>query len=74
MEDYREKRDEFLKANPKCLVEGCNGDSSNHHARGRIGKNLTDVSTFRNLCFDHHRYFEEHPHEAKELGISLNRL
>jgi D-alanyl-D-alanine dipeptidase len=72
--EYRPLRDKFLKANPTCMIHGCKGKSTLHHAKGRIGDNLTDVSTFRNLCINHHRYAEEHPDWAKENGLSLNRL
>jgi len=71
---YRPKRDKFLKDNPICMIEGCRGKSTLHHAKGREGANLTDESTFRNLCIDHHRWVEEHPEKAKKLGLSLDRL
>jgi hypothetical protein len=72
--EYRNKRDAFLAKNHTCMIDNCTLPSELHHARGRLGNNLTDESTFRNLCRKHHAYYELHPIEAKELGISLNRL
>jgi hypothetical protein len=74
LKEYRLKRDKFLEENPVCMVEGCKGKSELHHARGRIGENLTDVSTFRNLCRRHHQWVELHPEEARKLGLTENRL
>lgn len=74
LKEYREVRDEFLKLNPTCLFKGCKGKAEVHHSRGRVGDNLTDVSTFRNLCRKHHMWVEVHPKEAKELGLTETRL
>jgi len=71
--DYRKKRDKFLKENPKCWKCGKEGTTL-HHAKGRVGDNLTDVSTFVALCLPCHTWVEEHPLEAKKLGYSKNRL
>jgi hypothetical protein len=71
---YRPIRDKFLRENPTCLFKGCKGKSTVHHAKGRSGDLLWDVSTFRNLCFLHHQWAEEHPAEAKELGLTETRL
>jgi hypothetical protein len=72
--EYKLVADKFLKENPICLVDGCKGESTLHHSKGRVGDNLTDVSTFRNLCWPHHKYYEEHPEEARALGITQSRL
>ncbi len=74
LREYNKLRNEFLEANPECMIEGCYQPSTLHHAKGRIGNDLTDVSTFRNLCASHHRYVEENPTWAKEHGYSLSRL
>ena len=71
---YRPIRDKFLKENPICMIDGCNKPSTNHHSRGRVGYLLFEVKYFRNLCWPHHKYYEEHPEEAKALGISMDRL
>lgn len=71
---YRPIRDKFLKENPTCMVSGCDGKSTVHHAMGRIGDLLWDIKYFRNLCWEHHKYVEEHPEWAKENGYSINRL
>jgi len=71
---YRPIRDKFLKENPECLIDGCEGQSELHHSSGRIGNLLWDVKYFRNLCRTHHQYYEIHPEEAYKLGISVKRL
>ena len=73
--EYKTKRDTFIQQNPVCQFPNCTQKATElHHAKGRIGKNLTDESTFRALCHDHHAYIELNPIQAKKLGLSLNRL
>lgn len=45
-----------------------------HHKKGRVGKLLLDVRYWLAVSRDGHRWIEEHPDEAKELGYSLSRL
>lgn len=70
---YRSERDLFLKQNPICMIDGCTGKSTLHHAKGRIGKLLYDRKYFRNLCWKHHSYAETHPQWAYENGYSVLR-
>ena len=72
--EYAKLRDEYLK-DKTCMYPGCESeDVVCHHARGRIGNLLTDVSTFRALCNEHHFFVELNPDVAKEWGLSESRL
>lgn len=74
LREYNKLRDEFLK-DKTCQFPGCESDQVTlHHAAGRIGDNLTDVSKFRALCWEHHNYCEINPDIAKEWGLSESRL
>jgi hypothetical protein len=74
LREYNKARDEFLK-DKTCQFPGCESeDVTLHHSRGRIGDNLTDVSTFRALYWHHHQYIELNPDVAKEWGLSESRL
>lgn len=73
--EYRKLRDKFLQDNPVCMFPECQSEHVTlHHARGRIGNLLTDVSNFRSLCPEHHQFVELNPDVAKEWGLSLSRL
>jgi len=58
-------------------LPGCQGCGSEnltiHHKRGR-GKYYLDPTTWVQLCFNCHRWVEEHPDEAKELNLSESRV
>lgn len=71
---YNKVSAEFKAANPTCCIPGCNKPSTTHHSRGRIGKDLIDVSTFRGPCWEHHIYYETHPAEAMAIGLTESRL
>lgn len=67
----------FLAKNPKCKanLSGCTKQATEvHHAKGRVGANATDAKTFIALCHSCHRWVEENPEQAKELGLSKSRL
>lgn len=73
--EYRIVRDKFLKENPICEFPNCsNKEVQLHHGKGRIGSLLSDVRHFHSLCDTHHRWVEENPLKAKEMGLSANRL
>ncbi len=73
--EYKKVSDEFLKENPVCQYPGCDCTVVQvHHSKGRTGKFLWDKKWFRALCWPHHLYCETHPKEAKELGLSFDRL
>lgn len=75
LREYNKLRDKFLQDNPICMFPECQSEQVQlHHAKGRVGDNLTDVSTFRSLCDYHHRFVELNPDVAKEWGLSLSRL
>lgn len=72
---YRKEKALFLEEVTVCQFPGCESTYATlHHARGRIGDNLTNRETFRNLCWVHHNWAEEHPEEAKALNLSESRL
>lgn len=75
LKKYRRLRDKYFEENPVCEFPGCNSrEITLHHMRGRIGAFLTDKRYFKSLCWNHHRFVEENPTEAKELGLSESRL
>lgn len=74
LREYAKLRDEFLEGKT-CQFPGCESEEVEcHHARGRVGDNLLDVSTFRALCHEHHMFVENNPDVAKEWGLSESRL
>lgn len=72
---YEKVKAEFLKRVTVCEWEGCNETNIDvHHSRGRCGKYLTDIDTFRGLCRFHHSHVEVHVVEAMSLGFTASRL
>lgn len=74
--EYAKVRKEYLEDNPDCEanLSGCTiGATDIHHKRGR-GLFLCDSSHFMSVCRTCHRFIEEHPLEAKEMGFSESRL
>lgn len=75
LKEYRKLRDEYFKLNPICEFDGCNStEITLHHAKGRIGNNLTDIRYFKSLCLNHHQFVEENPLEAIKIGLSFKRI
>ena len=75
MSVYKRVKDQYFKKHPECEFPNC--DSINitlHHMRGRTGSLLTDDRYFKSLCLPHHQWVENNPTEAKELGLSADRL
>jgi hypothetical protein len=81
LKEYYQRRNAFLAipANKTCRAKlaNCTGSISKsltiHHSRGR-GKYLLDETSWIPLCAECHRWVEEHPKEAKEIGLSFSRL
>lgn len=75
-EAWEQARKEHLAENPMCAFPGCKKEADSvHHKKGRIGALLTDKRYFVSLCWiPHHKWVEEHPREAKEMGLSFDRL
>jgi hypothetical protein len=73
--EYRVVRDKYLSEHPICEFHTCDCRVIElHHMAGRIGKLLTNPKYFKSLCREHHNYVELHPVEAKEMGLSIDRL
>ena len=73
--EYRNVRLEYITKNPICEVKGCKSTNVEiHHKMGRVGDLYTNPEYFMSVCRSHHRWIEEHPEKAKEIGYSLNRL
>ena len=73
---YRNLRNEFMKEK-KCeaKLRGCTITATDiHHAMGRVGDLLIDVSNFVALCRNCHTFIELNPDFAKKNGFSKNRL
>lgn len=72
---YNKLRDKHFSDNPICEFPGCERDDVTlHHGKGRCGELLNDIRYFKSLCPYHHQWVELHPDQAKELGLSYNRL
>jgi hypothetical protein len=77
MDKYSKLREAFLVVKPFCeaKISHCTGISTDvHHKSGRIGENYLKVGTWLAVCRNCHKFIEENPEEAKELGFSTNRL
>jgi len=73
--EYRVVRDLYLREHPICEFYTCDcREVELHHGKGKIGKLLTNPKYFKALCREHHSWTELNPVEAKELGLSFNRL
>ena len=77
LDAYGKKRAAYLAICSTCqagLVD-CTGQATEiHHKAGKVGENYTKISNFLAVCRNCHRWIEENPNEAKELGLSESRL
>lgn len=74
---YYPIRNKFIKERSLCMikVDGCTKKATDvHHPEGKIGELYFDDSKFIAACRNCHRWAEEHPTAAKELGVSADRL
>lgn len=74
---YLTLRKVFLENHPNCEANlpGCSKVANQvHHAGGRVGKRLIDVSLFMAFCGNCHTWVNEHPDEAIEMGLAVKRL
>lgn len=77
MDEYSKKRAAFLALYPICQAKlvGCTATTTDvHHKAGRVGDNYLKVSTWLAVCRNCHKFIEENPESAKELGLSESRL
>ena len=76
MDEYSKRRTAFLVIHNQCQAKlvGCTGKATDvHHKAGR-GDNYLKISTWLAVCRTCHRWIEENPDAAKELGYSETRL
>ena len=76
VDQYSKIRIAYLVVNPNCKANlvGCTGTATEvHHKAGR-GENHLRIATWLPVCRNCHSWIELHPVEAKELGLSENRL
>jgi hypothetical protein len=76
MDEYSKKRTAFLALNPICQakVYNCSVKATDvHHKAGR-GENHNNINTWLAVCRSCHKWIEENPEDAKELGFSKSRL
>lgn len=73
---YSDLRKQFLEGRQcEANLKGCTGQATQvHHAAGRIGSRLVDVKKFVAVCASCHRFLEDNPAKARELGLSKSRL
>jgi hypothetical protein len=77
MDGYSKLREAFLLAKPHCEAKlvGCTSKSTDvHHKTGRVGENYLKIGTWLSTCRNCHKWIEENPEAAKELGFSESRL
>jgi hypothetical protein len=75
--EYSKRRKLFLLANPVCQAHlpTCSSQATEiHHKRGKIGRDLIDMTNFLAVCRQCHHIIETKPILAKELGFSESRL
>jgi hypothetical protein len=76
VDQYTKIRTAYLVVNPSCKARlvGCTSVATDvHHKAGR-GENHLRIATWLPVCRTCHTWIELHPKEAKELGLSENRL
>lgn len=74
LKEYREKRDEFMKENSICQVDGCYSPATDlHHKCGR-GVNLNNVDTWMATCRQCHSKIHDNDAWAREKGYLKSRL
>lgn len=75
---YSAARIQFLKDYPMChahIDAHCTKYATEvHHKAGRIEELLLDQLYWLPTCHWCHKWTEEHPEEAKALGLSVSRL
>jgi hypothetical protein len=81
---YKPIRENYLKENSECAakmkdgtrLDGCRFFATQvHHGKGRMGDLLFDENYFIPVCDGPcHKWLEENPQAAKEIGLSLKRL
>jgi len=74
---YGKLREAFLVVKLHCEAKlvGCTAKATDvHHKAGRVGDNYLKVGTWLPVCRSCHKFIEENPLEAKELGFSESRL
>lgn len=75
--EYQVIRIQFLINHPACeAMVKCKGNRATevHHVQGRIADLLTDTNNFLSVCHSCHEFIENNPNEAKEMGLSVNRI
>lgn len=76
--EYSKLRKLYLESHPFCeakLPDICTSEATDiHHMSGKIGEKYLDITNFIALCRMCHNWCEMHPIDAKELGLSKNRL
>lgn len=73
----KKQNKEIIANEPRCMIKSpvCIGWAQGaHHVKGRIGKNLTDVKHKIPACNPCNVWVEEHPEEARKMGVSKSRL
>lgn len=77
VDEYSKLRTAFLVIHPRCeakISSDCTSKATDvHHKAGR-GENHLKIATWLAVCRNCHRWIEEHPTDAKELGFSDSRL
>jgi len=76
LKKYVPLKRKFLKEHPicECGRNECKRPATDiHHKKGRIGTLLNDVRFWLPVARICHKWIEEHPKEATELGLTISR-
>lgn len=75
---YSKIRAEWIVGHELCemrIVTNCSFYATDvHHMKGKIGDLLFDTRWWKAGCRVCHRYIEDHPEEARQRGLTVNRL
>lgn len=75
LKEYGKLSKQFLKENPRCVVFPNLPAIECHHAKGRNTiELLLDVTYFRAVSREGHKWIHAHPQEAIDRGFSFSRL
>jgi len=70
---YNPEREQFLKENPVCQIDGCDRESTDvHHMKKRNGVRLLDKSKWMAACRLCNSRAEDYPEWAFENGYKLH--
>jgi hypothetical protein len=74
LKEYRVLRDEYMRSNTICEVDGCGRLADDMHHKKPRAYHLCDVSIFMAVCRSCHTRIESDDIWARSKGYKLNHL